>query len=687
MKIVKYIITFTLLVFLQFSCSDFLDKEPLSEGTESIAFKTKEHFKQAANALYNLEGWKDYNGLASYYKMDKNLDISGLISNGGASAKDGDEWHSRWDRTYGYIRNCNILLSKAEAYDGSRDEIKEAVGTAYFFRAWQHFYLMQKFGGIPIVNKVLDVDDDNILYGPRSSRYETAHFIFSDLRTAIELLPKHKNIAAADEGKVSQEAAKAFLARVLLYEATWEKYTSSDKIGFDLDGDGVESGAGKAKPTDYPSVEDMLTEAKAMAGEVITEAETGTFALWQECDSLSYYYLFNIDDTGGNISNFMNKGKATNKEFIFKVKYDFVLKQGGINLTHTVMTGQAISISGIFGESFLCRNGLPIYISHDGVTREKNPDFKGFNGFYDEYRNRDYRFIGSIFMPDRPVWSARPQDGGSLTAIGEPYPSPVYPAEPWNRNDPNLKDPHVITIPVLRNNTNYDTYSSRKFNHEGANRSTNNQESADYPLIRLAEVHLIYAEATVELGEGSISDADLNFSINKNRMRAGVAPLTNALIAGVYDAGYWDHTQNKTIIKQMNMLDEIRRERACELFGEGFRMDDLKRWGIAHINLVGRKLGRRVLGTAYETAIPNDRNWGTGGQKGEFAYFPSKYPLKYGVFGDGEKGGSVDVTDLDYGRSIATDPGNLLFTQRDYLAPIPVAQIRLNDSLIQNPGW
>src|SRR5690554_1556815 len=129
MKIVKYIITFTLLVFLQFSCSDFLDKEPLSEGTESIAFKTKEHFKQAANALYNLEGWKDYNGLASYYKMDKNLDISGLISNGGASAKDGDEWHSRWDRTYGYIRNCNILLSKAEAYDGSRDEIKEAVGT------------------------------------------------------------------------------------------------------------------------------------------------------------------------------------------------------------------------------------------------------------------------------------------------------------------------------------------------------------------------------------------------------------------------------------------------------------------------------------------------------------------------------------------------------------------------------
>lgn len=34
----------------------------------------------------------------------------------------------------------------------------------------------------------------------------------------------------------------------------------------------------------------------------------------------------------------------------------------------------------------------------------------------------------------------------------------------------------------------------------------------------------------------TISDEDLNFSINKNRARAGVAPLTNALIANVWDA-------------------------------------------------------------------------------------------------------------------------------------------------------
>ena len=46
-----------------------------------------------------------------------------------------------------------------------------------------------------------------------------------------------------------------------------------------------------------------------------------------------------------------------------------------------------------------------------------------------------------------------------------------------------------------------------------------------------------------------------------------------------------------------------------------------------------------------------------------------------------------DPNDPDYGRSIATLAGNLLYTQRDYLDPIPRQQIRLNPQLTQNPGW
>jgi len=671
-QIINYhqLLIITILTLILASCSDFLDKEPLSQGTEAIFYKTPTQFEQAANALYSLpRGWEN---------VDGGMDIFGLSRNGGGSASETD---GNW--TYSVIRNCNILLKKAEEYSGNQDDIKAAVGAAYFFRAWQHFNLLQRFGGIPIIDHVLDVDD-GLVYGPRNSRYEVANFIINDLQAAIPLLPMEKNIAAVDKGKISQEAAKSFLARVLLYEATWEKYTPN--IGYDLDGDGTSIGAGKTKPSDYPSITEMLTEAKKLSGEVITEAETGTFALWNEADSLSYYYLFNIDDKGGNPCNPYGKGKATNKEFIFSVKYEWDIHNPNYNLGYTVITNQLGAVSSIFADMFLCLNGLPIFISTDGVTRQLNPDFLGFgydpaptsnSNFYNEFRNRDYRFIGSIRMPDRLCWTNSQEYGRYPDGIN-PYPTPVYPSsDPYKGEAINPSDSYnydFITTPVIGPNSTHNNYGNRKFNPEG--RRAVNQESPDYPLIRLAEVHLIYAEATVELGNGTISDQDLNFSINKNRARARVAPLTNALIADMYDAGWWDHEQNKTVIKKMNMLDEIRRERACELFTEGFRETDLKRWGIAHINLRGQKLGRRILGTAFETGLGNDNVY-----FGQPSYNPATRPLQYGIYEGSGPG------DPDYGRSIANLAANLLYSQRDYLAPIPLLQIRLNGALTQNPGW
>lgn len=665
-SIINRIFIASALTFSLSACSDFLNKEPLSQGTEAIVFKTPEHFEQAAYYLYDLYGW-DYNA------MDRNLDISGLGSNGGGTAP---ESSGSWGGPYGQIRDCNILLEKAEEYAGDKNAISHAVGTAHFFRAWQYFKLLKTYGGVPIADHSLDLTDPT-LQAPRNSRYEVANFIINDLKEAVKLLTKEKDIPDADKGKISKEAAQSFLARVALYEGTWEKYVPS--IGYDLDGDGTNSGAGTAKPEGYPSVTELLTLAKTMSKDVITEAETGTFKLWNECDSLSYYYLFNIDDAEGNIPNFKGKGKATNKEFIIYRKYDFNIAKPNKNISHTVIVGLATSISQQFGESFLCRNGLPIRISYTGnmANAQNNPQFEGYKTFVGEYRNRDYRFISCTYIPDRTFWSSRVEDGRQLTATGKPYPDPVFPQndEVYNPGDPAYSSSCGVFKPTLRNNSTASGYGSRKYLIEGANRPSNT-ESADYPNLRLAEVHCIYAEATCELNGGNISDEDLDFSINKNRARARVAPLTNALIANVWDAGYWDYEQNKTVCKKMNMLDEIHRERACELFGEGHRMDDLKRWGIAHINLVGQKLGHYVLGTAYETEKANSAQY-----FGEPCYYPEKYPLRYGIYeGTGKN-------DPDYGRSIANDPTTLNFIQRDYLTPLPLDQMRLNTNLKQNPGW
>lgn len=667
MKLYKNSIPAVILGLAMASCSDFLDKEPLDQGTEAIMFNNPTQFEQAAYALYNLPGWKDAN-------YDGNTDISGIGGNGGGSAPQNT---GNWSTPYSQLRTINVLLQKAAGY---RDQasIATSVGTAYFFRAWQHFTLLQRFGGVPIVDHVLDVNDP-VLFGARNSRYEVADLIIKDLQQAVKLLPKRADIGFGENrGKLTREAAQAFLARVALYEATWEKYVPS--INYDLDGNGETVGAGTKKPDGYPSVSEMLTIAKNMSKSVIDEADNGTFALWDECEELSYYYLFNIDDGDGNVSNFKGVGKATNKEFILCNAYDYTLKRSGTNLAHRIATWQGGAISAYLGESFLCSNGLPIYMSTSGNLSDAyfNPEFGGYDTYMGEFENRDWRFLGCAYLPDRTTFCCDGEHWVPRTAPGERYPETVFPeaTDHYDGSDPANSSKLVVYNPMIDLNSTHNGYGCRKYMPEGSGRA-DNTDAADYPVIRLAEVHCIYAEATCELNNGSISDDDLNISINKNRTRARIAPLTNALIANVWDANWFNFETGRHEVHKLTMLDEIRRERACELFAEGHRLNDLKRWGIAQINLRGQKLGRKILGTYYGDQA-NKVNSLT--YSGTPVYDPANRPTQWGLV-------SEDPADIDYGRPIATIPGNCLWSERDYLDPLPLEQIRLNPALTQNPGW
>lgn len=654
------------------SCSDFLDKEPLDQGTDAIMFKNPAQFEAAANALYGgtVPDWKSIN-------TDGNTDITGIGSNGGGTAPQSS---GAWKDPLYRLRTVNILLEKGASYAGNLDEMTDSypiaasVGTGYFFRAWNHFQLLQTYGGVPIIDHVMDIGSE--LYNPRNSRYEVINLIVKDLRRAIDLLPRRSSMDRMKErGKVSKEVAQAFLARVALYEGTWEKYTPS--LTVDLDGDGQTVGAGKNKPEGYPSVSEFLTMAKQQAGDVITEAEKGTFEIWMECDTLSYYSLFNIDDGEGNISNHKGVGKATNKEFIWVNPFDYTLKRSGTNTAHKVGTSQMGSMSAYLGESFLCKNGLPTHYSEDGVNIIENPDFGGYDDYMGEYRNRDWRFYGVCSLPDRPQWCAKPDYGTARTEVGPRWPESIYVKnnDVYDASDPAYSSIRGVFKPYIGINSTHNWYGSRKYAVEGANRG-DNLDAADIPIFRLAEIYLIYCEAICEM-DGNVSDADLDRSINKLRKRAGIAPLSNALISGKYDATWFNFETGRHEIHKMTMLDEIRRERMCELFNEGFRMNDLKRWGIAHINLTGQKLGRKILGTYYGNPDNkcNDKTY-----FGTPVYDPDTRPLLYGIV-------STDPADIDYGRPIATIPGNCLFSAKDYLDPLPLEQLRLNPNLKQNPGW
>lgn len=577
------------------SCQkNFLDLKPEDRLTETVYFTTPTQFKYATNDFYEkMMSWEAIDGSSIYDFMDFGSDISANVTEGvqvaygrGAVTVPTDDKY--WDNAYAYIRAVNTVLKKAEGYPGKKEEIKQYVAAAKFFRAWHYFFLLKRFGGVPVITTVPDIEGAE-LQAPRNSRYQVIDQILADLTEAIAGLPTEQAIPTTEKGHISKWGAEAFKARVLLYEATWRKYT-----GTTTDFKGSAGPAGD-------QVNQFLTEAVALAKEVI---QKGGFKLWNYNSTLgnrSSYYLFSIDGTGSNPGGL---DKTTNNEFIIKSMYDLNLRPGNINLSHTVQTYQLPN-----------RKMLDMYACTDGLPISKSPKFMGYQDVSLEYQNRDYRMLSYLLGASAGIPSK-----GSIKLDGKlgynNYKFAAY---------------------------KYPTYRADK------------QESQDYPQLRLAEVYLIYAEALYEK-DGAISDADLNSSINVLRARAGVANLTNSLVSG----------------NGLDMLEEIRRERTVELFGECSRYDDLKRWGIAEYslnqNICGMVVGIPAVATDFKDASGNPTT----------LYIPKNYE-KSGV-----SEATVNTPAGDVNAILIDAAANRNFKRKHYLYPLPLRQIQLNQNLVQN---
>lgn len=164
-----------------------------------------------------------------------------------------------------------------------------------------------------------------------------------------------------------------------------------------------------------------------------------------------------------------------------------------------------------------------------------------------------------------------------------------------------------------------------------------NAATVDRILIRYAEVLLILAEAKFER-DGAISDLDLNRTINQLRTRAGFNVfLTNTFVT----------TNN------LNMLDEIRRERTVELALEGFRYDDLIRWKLAEVLLPKDMLGAKYIESEWVGTNQNTLN-------------------------------------MNADRILIAEPASTrsFLPLRDYLYPVPINEITLSGgNVTQNPNW
>ena len=509
---------------------------------------------------------------------DQNTDIA--YREGGSDISRGTlipaETSSFWNDSYTLIRRCNVLLQKAaEASPDLTADIRTYEGEAFFFRAMAYYRMYKIYGGLPLITRPLDTDSEE-LQAPRNSRSETINQIIADLDAAIALLPD--SVSGDDWGRIDKMAATAYKARVALFEGTWNKNHS---IG------------------DSNSFLDM---AIAAANQVIS---SNRYELFDRRDVLgedSYRMYFNLDSDGR--TNPVGLTKLDDKETILRVVYDREIRTSGFFAP--LQDVRAMNPTKAIMDLFLCSDGLPL---------DQSAVFQGYDTTVDEYTNRDPRMSAMMYIPDTKYWNFRFAEWwrvwGDDSVNGFVY---MGDGDDWGGRTAT-------------------GYNGRKFLQE-----VEPPLGADYPFIRLAEVLLIYAEARFER-DGSISDNDLNLSINKLRQRVGMPDLTNAFV-----------TDNS-----LNIRNEIRRERTVELSFEGFRYDDIRRWKTAETILPQPIKGVKWAGTQWST---------------DPRYSSNVFPQ------DGE--GFIIVEDASV-RSF--DPN------KHYLLPLPQRELLLNPNLEQNPGW
>ena len=115
------------------------------------------------------------------------------------------------------IRKANIGIANLDKLvDATQEEKNLIAGQLYFFRAWNHFMLMQYWGGLPYIDVVLDAN--SVFNLPRLSYQATAEKAAEDFQKAADLLPIDWDQTAAGKATLGKNAVRINKVMALAYK-------------------------------------------------------------------------------------------------------------------------------------------------------------------------------------------------------------------------------------------------------------------------------------------------------------------------------------------------------------------------------------------------------------------------------------------------------------------------------------
>jgi len=547
-----------------------MDEIPLETMPGELAFRDSTRADQFVYQLYadlaigTTYRWNRYGGALPDCLTDLGVaspkGISPSINayiNATVNPEAGGIPDANWAEAYIVIRRANMIIKNIEYLEASAARKAGLVAEAKLMKAQLHFEMWKRYGGIPIVDDLVDFTESP--NKPRNTFEECVNYIVNICDEVVNDLPTRREVN--QYGRFTSGSALGLKAKTLLYAAS------------PLYNEKPLPGTNNLHRFEQPDKERWKHAADAALAVINLRNPDGSKAheLFSSFQRLFFTKENNYEGVIMKTFNYTNDFEALNAP----AGYD-----------------------GANGRTSLTLEYINMFELLSGKLPEEDPD-------YDDqrpYENRCVRFHSSVLYNGAELWgrSVETYTGGRDCAVKETDKGCQTGFTLFKIMDPGVR----LTTPVR-------------------------QSFHDFPVLRLADVMLIYAECMNEyLGiddQDMVNDNMIYQCVNDIRARAELPAVSN--------------------LTKGEMRKLIRRERTVELSFEESRYHDLKRWREAEI----------VLNRPVHKVIIN-----RVGDNFEYVY---------------EENGQPIVAE------------NRTFPMRMYYLPIPRSERDKNKALEQNPGW
>jgi hypothetical protein len=612
------------------SCN-YLDVAPDNVATLDYAFRMRSEAEKYLYTCYSYMTKEGDNradpaifGGDEIWTLDNSFSLESLNLARGFQNINTPLFGDHWSRMYQGIRVCNTFLENVDKVpDIPAWEKEEWKGEALFLKAWYHFYLVRMYGPIPLVKENLPIsaNPDQVKVS-RNTVDECFDYIIELLDEAIDKLPPRIVNPVRNMGRTTKPIAAGVKAKVMvtaaspLYNGNTDQATLKNGDGTQLFNTNVDAG--------------KWTKAVQACREAIEICHAENYKLYkfQSNATLSDTIMQQMTIRNGFCEKW-NSGIIWVNQQTVGAFWDNQ-RRATANLDIRYLDHAALESTSQpplkIAEMYYTNHGVPITEDKEW----KNLDVLALRkGTHAEryYIKKDYTTIQLHFDREPRFYASLGFDGGIWYGQGREDNNPDGYFYIACRMGGAQQKKGQYWGPV----TGYFWKKCVHVQNVQSGIGSYDVEYYPWPLLRLADLYLLYAEAINEAeGVDGANSSEMFKYIDLVRESAGLKGVKYS----------WDnYAETKKYTSKEGMKQIIHRERLIELSLEGQRFWDLRRW--------------KEVYDAYTTPIEG------------FKIMESA-PEQF------------------YRRVVLW---NQTFNLKDYFWPLAIADIEQNPNLVQNIGW